>query len=159
MLDAGRRVGVGGEGDFGFVNCDFILVDWYISGVSGPRVEPGANRGGGPGGARAFFLIDPPTLPYRQVRSWGWGAKQYCAFGTDPRTPFGVGGLNSQIGANYRTLPSRNERARNAMGQKCYVLAEKLAQLSQLGGETTIFKKLFPHSVSLFPKTLSNLAW
>jgi len=34
-----------------------------------------------------------------------------------------------------------------------------LAQLSQLGGETTIFKKFPPHSVSLFPKTLSNLAW
>ena len=54
-LDAGRRVGVGGEGDFGFVICDFILGDWYISGVSGPRVEPGAKRGGGPGGARAVF--------------------------------------------------------------------------------------------------------
>jgi len=34
-----------------------------------------------------------------------------------------------------------------------------LTQLSQLGDENTIFKKLFPHSVSLFPKTLSNLAW
>jgi len=35
--------------------CDFILVDGYISGVCGPWVEPGANRGGGPGGARAVF--------------------------------------------------------------------------------------------------------
>jgi len=22
------------------------------------------------------FGTNPPTLPYRQVRSWGWGAKQ-----------------------------------------------------------------------------------
>ncbi len=50
-----NRGGVWGERDFGFVICDFILVDWYISGVSGPRVEPGAKRGGGPGGARAVF--------------------------------------------------------------------------------------------------------
>ena len=56
----------------GLVICDFILVDGYISGVGGPRVEPGAKRGGGPGGARAVFLIDPPT-------------------------PFGVGGLNSIV--------------------------------------------------------------
>jgi len=26
-------------------------------------VEPGAKRGGGPGGARAFFLIDPQINP------------------------------------------------------------------------------------------------
>jgi len=58
-------------------------------------VEPGAKRRGGPGGARAvFFMVlimarmigyvvtygafgtAPPTLPYRQVRSWGWRAKQ-----------------------------------------------------------------------------------
>ena len=32
-LDAGRRVGVWGEGDFGFVICDFILSYGYISGV------------------------------------------------------------------------------------------------------------------------------
>ena len=30
----------------------------------------------------------------------------YGAFGTDPPTPFGVEGLNSQIGAIYRTLRS-----------------------------------------------------
>jgi len=40
-----------------------------------------------------------------------------------------------------------------------YLCDGLLAQLSQLGGETTIFKKFPPHSVSLFPKTLSNLAW
>ena len=51
-----NRCGVGGEGDFGFVICDFILSDGYISGVGGPRVEPGAKRCGGPGGARAVFL-------------------------------------------------------------------------------------------------------
>jgi len=47
------------------------------------------------------------------------------------------------------------------IASKLRSLASKphLTQLSQLGGETTIFKKLFPHSVSLFPKTLSNLAW
>jgi hypothetical protein len=50
-----NRGGVGGEGDFGFVICDFILGDGYVSGVGGPRVEPGAKRGGGPGGARAVF--------------------------------------------------------------------------------------------------------
>jgi len=44
------------EGDFGFVICDFILFDGYISGVCGPRVEPGAKRDGGPGGARAVFF-------------------------------------------------------------------------------------------------------
>jgi len=33
----------------------------------------------------------------------------YGAFGTDPPTPFGVGGLNSQSGAKYRTLPSAND--------------------------------------------------
>ena len=30
-------------------------------------------------GRCVVMLGDPPTLPYRQVRSWGWGAKQYCA--------------------------------------------------------------------------------
>jgi len=49
----------GKEGDFGFVIWDFILVDGYISGVGGPRVEPGAKRDGGPGGARAFFNWPP----------------------------------------------------------------------------------------------------
>ncbi len=29
-------------------------------------------------GRCVVMLGDPPTLPYRQVRSWGWGAKQYC---------------------------------------------------------------------------------
>lgn len=34
-----------------------------------------------------------------------------------------------------------------------------LTQLSQLGDENTILKNFFLHSVSLFPKILSNLAW
>ena len=34
---------------------DFKLVDGCVSGVGGPQVEPGAKRGGGPGGARAVF--------------------------------------------------------------------------------------------------------
>jgi len=38
------------------VICDFILFDGYISGVGGPRVEPGAKRDGGHGGARAVFF-------------------------------------------------------------------------------------------------------
>ena len=33
------------------------MSDGYISGVGGPRVEPGAKRCGGPGGARAFFFV------------------------------------------------------------------------------------------------------
>jgi hypothetical protein len=45
----------GGAGDFGFLIRDFILVDECVSGGGGPRVEPGAKRGGGPGGARAVF--------------------------------------------------------------------------------------------------------
>ena len=28
-------------------------------------------------GRCVVMLGAPPTLPYRQVRSWGWGAKQY----------------------------------------------------------------------------------
>jgi hypothetical protein len=31
------------------------LSDGCVSGLSGPRVEPGAKRGGGPGGARVVF--------------------------------------------------------------------------------------------------------
>jgi len=50
-----NRGGVGVEGDFGFVICDFILGDVCVSGVGGPRVEPGAKRDGGPGRARAVF--------------------------------------------------------------------------------------------------------
>jgi len=38
------------------VILDFILGDLSVSGVGGPRVEPGAKRGGGPGGARAIFF-------------------------------------------------------------------------------------------------------
>ncbi len=34
-----NRGGVGGEGDFGFVICDFILGDGYVSGVGGPRTN------------------------------------------------------------------------------------------------------------------------
>ena len=30
-------------------------------------------------GRCVVMLGDPSTLPYRQVRSWGCGAKQYCA--------------------------------------------------------------------------------
>ena len=33
-----------GERDFGFVICDFILGDGCVSGVGGPRVEPGAKQ-------------------------------------------------------------------------------------------------------------------
>ena len=50
-----NRGGVRVEMDFGFVICDFILFDGYISGVGGPRGEPGAKRDGGPGGARVVF--------------------------------------------------------------------------------------------------------
>ena len=50
-----NRGGVGVEWDFGFVICDFILVDGCVSGVEGPHVKRGAKRGGGPGGARAVF--------------------------------------------------------------------------------------------------------
>ncbi len=29
----------------------------------------------------SVFGTDPATLPYRQVRSWGWGAKHGCGGG------------------------------------------------------------------------------
>jgi hypothetical protein len=59
-------------------------------------------------------LGDPPTLPYRQVRTWGWGAKQYCDCFTRLR--------------GYKLYcVARNERERNPMPKKCYVLSEKIA--------------------------------
>ena len=47
---------MGGKSDFRFRILDFILGGGCVLGVGGPRVEPGAKRGGGPGGARAVFL-------------------------------------------------------------------------------------------------------
>jgi len=82
-----------------------------------------------------FCLISAPcvatiVITKQETNSWGWALFQY----------FALTGLAYLITFTVFQIGS-------------------LTQLSQLGGETTIFKNFFPHSVSFPRKIVSNLTW